>query len=143
VSQKLQFNLLHRKSEFHYVYITELNKLKINVSNHKRQCNYVLNFSSGNDLILSYPEVKKDDCHTDVVGFLFLECILSNLLQQYLSFHTSKPLYCMALNIRWQAHNPNSDSWNSGLASKNSPTEKRKKNQLPPKASTAICTRSN
>lgn len=128
---KIQFNILPRKSEIHYVYITELNKLKINISkinisNHKRQYHYVFNLSSGNDLAyFVHPDVKQDDCHTTVVGFLFPECLLSNLLQQYLSFHTSKPLSSTALNIREQTHNPNSESWNSGLVNENSPTEKK------------------
>lgn len=39
-------------------------------------------------LILSYPDVKEDGCHTVVGGFLFLGCLSSNLLQQYLSICT-------------------------------------------------------
>lgn len=31
----------------------------------------------------------------------------------------------MALNIRWQTHYPNSESWNSGLANENSASEKK------------------
>lgn len=76
-------------------------------------------------LISSYPDIKKDDCHTVVAGFLFLGWLLSNLLQQYLSSCTWKPLHSMALNIKWQPHNPNSESWNSGLDKKNSPNEKK------------------